>query len=807
MADHKPITQKVDVATYTPDTGKKRSGRDGRLKEGVGSIFKPLTSLKMLGEKPDTLDVPNQCRAAADRYRGFHVNDLDACIGCGTCAEICDNDAIRMVPVEGRTADVGRTAYRPSIDYGRCCWCGLCVDVCTTNSLNMTTEYIHIDSDTDSFFMFPNETGIHNEKFPLGWQADEEINFLDLKRVEMDELPAEERNDSFVEIVKGFSKEQAEKEASRCVACGICTQTCPAAMNIPEYIDAIWKGDLDEAGRQMYKTNPLPDVCGRICTHKCETACSIGVRGEPISIRWLKRYAMDNIPAEEYPRLIDQKVVKPGNSRVAIVGGGPAGLSAAYYLILMGYHVTILEAHPKAGGMMRYGIPEYRLPYDVLDKDIALIEGLGVEIETNTRVGTDVSLEDLRNRYDVVMLASGFHQGRSTRVPGTEHKMVFQAIDLLARVTKGEEFPVEEKIVVIGGGNVAMDIARSLARKQRQKYGKVDLIVTSLEGRDIMPADEEEIVEAEEEGIVFHPGRGPEQILIADERIIGLTTSKCVRVFDDAGRFSPEFDKEDIETYEASMVVEAIGQAPDLGYLGEVAESLEYNGRRIKVDQYYQSSEKWLFVVGDIIKGPDVINGIATGHQAALGIDYYLTHRDPDDIARIDDVLRTARRFEQREAEQLEVIVAALSEEGDDANTVLDAAEDALEIAQDALDALDEILGNRNVRLHLRQELNRTQKERDFGRYNRVPAYPSVTGSTLAGATLSGATLTATEAAPASQGKADQLVEVLWEHRREAFRLYTDILFLTRNKELEFTIERLRDLNGSFRTRAIGTPM
>jgi glutamate synthase (NADPH) small chain len=786
----------IEIQKYEPGTARTKNS----VREGVGSILKPLTALKMLGEKPDTLDIPNQCRAAADRYRGFHVNDLDACIGCGTCAEICDNDAIRMVPVQGREADVGRSEYRPSIDYGRCCWCGLCVDVCTTNSLNMTTEYIHIDSETDSFFMFPDENGIHNKTFPLGWRADEDVNFLDLKRVEMDELPPDERADSFVEIVKGFSKEQAEKEATRCVACGICTATCPAAMNIPEYIDAIWKGDIDEAGRQMYKTNPLPDVCGRICTHKCETACSIGVRGEPISIRWLKRYAMDNIPAEEYPRLVDQKVVKPGNGRVAIVGGGPAGLSAAYYLVLMGYQVTIFEAHPKAGGMMRYGIPEYRLPYDALDKDIQLIEGLGVEIRTGTRVGTDVQMEQIRTEYDTVMIATGFHQGRSTRVPGTEHKMVFQAIDLLARVTNGEEFPVEEKIVVIGGGNVAMDIARSLARKQRQKYGTVNLVVTSLESRDIMPADEEEIIEAQEEGIVFHPGRGPEEILTERNSITGLKTTKCVRVFDDAGRFSPEFDKEDVEVYEASMVVEAIGQAPDMGYLGDLADTLEYDGRRIKVDRYYQSSEKWLFVVGDIIKGPDVINGVATGHTAALGIDYYLTHRDADDITRIDDVLRTARRFEQSEADQLEALIAAipegvdLEEAGGVAVTVVSAAERALEVSQDALDALDEILGNRNIRLHLRQELNRQQQERDFSRITRLERYPDADTATRIGGGGDDAVREAVT----------RLGGALQTHRREAYQLYSDILHLTRNKELEFTAERLRDLNGALVERVSG---
>lgn len=753
------MATKIDVQQYTP--GEPTGG--SHKKEGKGSVLKPFTALKFLGEKPDTIDVPNQCRAAADRYRGFHVNDLDTCIGCGTCAEICDNDAIRMVPVEGREAETGRTQYRPAIDYGRCCWCALCVDVCTTNSLNMTTEYIHVDPDPSTFFILPDEYGIHKKPFPLGWQADEQVNLLDLKRVEMEELEPEARCDSFIEIVKGFSKEQAQKEASRCVACGICTQTCPAAMNIPEYINAIWEGDIAEAGRQMYKTNPLPDVCGRICTHKCEGACSIGVRGEPISIRWLKRYAMDNIPVEELPSLVENKVVKPGNSSVGIIGSGPSGLSAAYYLVLMGYRVTIFEAYPEAGGMMRYGIPEYRLPYDVIDKDVKLITELGVEIKYNTRVGKDITMEQLRNDFDVVLLASGFHAGRSTRVPGTDHPMVFQAIDLLARTTRNEEFPVEKKIVVIGGGNVAMDIARTLARKQRQKYGEVDLLVTSLESRDIMPADEEEIIESGEEGIIFRPGRGPEEILVEGDRVLGLKTSKCTRVFDAEGRFSPEFDKEDIETYDASMVVEAIGQAPDMSYLGSIAEEVEYDGRRIKVDRYYQSSLPWLFVVGDIIKGPDVINAIETGHRAALGVDYYVSHRQPDEIERIDEILRLAREFEQRESSVVESALKGVN--GDEA--LREAVEFVEDTVRDALEEIDQLLANRNSRIHLRQELTRVQRRRDF---QSILELPQPNG-----------------------GDAASLRQVLATHRRAAIGFYNDVIHLNKNKELDFVVEVLRD--------------
>ncbi|RKX94484.1 MAG: oxidoreductase [Spirochaetes bacterium] len=738
----------------------------------LGSVLKPFLALKTLGEKPDTIHVPSEYREACDRYRGFHVNDLDKCIGCGTCAEICDNDAIRMVPVVGREAELGKTEYRPVIDYGRCCWCALCVDICTTNSLNMTREYTHIDEETNSFFIFPDENGIHNKKFPKGWQANKDINFLDLERVPMEALGPEQRDSSFVEIVKGFTKQQAQLEASRCVACGLCTAACPAGMNIPEYIDAIWRDDIPEAGRQMYKTNPLPDVCGRICTHNCETACSMGVRGEAISIRWLKRYAMDAIPSEEYKTLINQRVVESEGRSIAIVGAGPAGLSAAYYLVLMGYKVTLFESYPEAGGMMRYGIPEYRLPYDILDKDIDFIISLGVELKTNTRVGTDVTLESLHSSYDSVLIATGLHQGRSTGVPGTDNPMVFQSIDLLAKITKKEEFPVEEKMVVIGGGNVALDIARSLARKQKAKYGKVNLIVTSLESRDIMPADEEEIVEGMEEGIEFHPGRGPEEIVIKNNKIVGLKTSKCTRVFDEEGRFSPEFDKDDIELYEGVMVVESIGQAPDMSYLGPFADSIEYDGRRIKVDEYYQSSENWLFVIGDIIKGPDVITGIATGHTAAQGVDNFLRHIEADGITKIDDILRIAYSYQK---DQLAQITQA--EETASGKPELEELAGKLDTLKNqelsSLEILDALLVNPDTRIHLRQELPREILKDDFAYITNLESLDMSSGDTISSGVIS--------------------------RLSAAYALYNDLIQLTRSKELKFSLEILRGRNDQSR--------
>ena len=727
-----------------------------------GSILKPFKALKFIGEKPVTIRTPFENRPTAPGYRGFHVNDQDKCIGCGTCAEICDNDAIRMIEVPGINPETGSSNLRPAIDYGRCCWCALCVDICTTNSLSMTQEYTHVSDDLNSFFMFPDEKGIHNVDFPLGYQASEDSNFLDLERVEMEELSPEDRNDSFIEIIKGYSKEQAMAEASRCVGCGLCTDACPAHMNIPEYIESIWDNNLSEAGRQIYKTNPLPEVCGRICTHNCETACSIGQRGEPIAIRWLKRYAMDFIPADQYGDINNLKVVKPLGKSIAIVGSGPAGLAGGYYLRLMGYKVVIFESFPEPGGMMRYGIPEYRLPYPALDKDIDYIKKVGVEIKCSTTVGKDIQFDDLHRDYDAVLIATGLHLGRSTRVPGTNHKDVFQSIELLNKITRGEEIQVDEKIVVIGGGNVAMDIARSLARKQRQKYGKVHITVTSLESRDIMPADDEEIEEATEEGCVFFPGRGPVEIVLENDKIKGLRTNKCVSVFDEEGRFSPKFDENDIMLLEGTMVVESIGQAPDMDYLGDYTDKLEMDGRRQKVDEFYQSSLDWLFIAGDIIKGPDVITGIAVGHQAALGIDKMLENKENLFYNSILEVLEKSYQFEENCRNSNKKFEGKFSTETND--ILMDMSSKSADLVK----RIKVLIDNPNVLIHLDEKLKRPQEANYFERFViKEDIDDSI-----------------------SENDFLKLVE---KKIRNAFGLYHDLEKLTKNKELGFLFQHLKD--------------
>lgn len=581
-----------------------------------GNFFKEPVTLK------------NPMREAAPRYRGFHKNDINECIGCGTCEAICENEAIVMVPVDSVETKNGDSGLRPMVDYGRCCWCALCVDVCTTNSLSLSNEFTWVAEDPEEMKYVPGVDKKPWDENEKGWEKPKgNFSYYPLDRIPMKHLHPEERDHSFIEIMKGYSDEEALIEADRCVECGICTATCPAHMGIPEYIKAIRNKDVEEGLRIMYETNPLPEICGRICTHKCETVCSLGHRGDPISIRWLKRYIADQVPGSDYADVLRLDSVEQKDKKVAIIGGGPAGLSAAYYLRQIGYQVKIFERLRAAGGMMRYGIPEYRLPYDQLDKDINFILSQGVDIQYNVEVGRDVQFADLEKEYDAVYVATGLHDGRSTRIPGTDHKSVYQAVDLLRKITDGEEIEVAEKVLVIGGGNVAMDITRSMARLQKVKYGKVQVIATSLESEDKMPADYEEVVEAREENAVINPGWGPREIVIENDKVKGLKVVKCLDVFDSEGKFNPSFDESQAEFFEADMVIESIGQGANLGFITEeYMNKLEKSSRgRIMVDPHtYQSALPWLFMGGDIIEGPDVIHGVANGHKAAIGIDKFL---------------------------------------------------------------------------------------------------------------------------------------------------------------------------------------
>jgi glutamate synthase (NADPH/NADH) small chain len=594
-----------------------------------GNVFKPATTVRFPKEEIDIFDKPG----ASPTYRGLHTNDIELCIGCGTCEDICPTNAINMV--EGENVGEGKLGKRPEIDYGRCCFCAFCVDMCPTGSLSMSREYIRnyrtrvelvgqneVDDISENFRLVPDDTFADNK----GHVTTDDESWLDLNRIAMGELEPAERWDSFVEIVRGYTRDEALKEASRCVECGVCKETCPAGMNIPEYIRAIWDNDLEESVRQMYLDNPLPNVCGRVCTHTCEEVCAIRHRGEPISIRWLKRYAIDNLDAERISNAASAFAGEGTGKKIGIVGSGPSGLSAAYYLTLMGYQVTVYEEREKAGGIMRYGIPKYRLPDSALDRDIDMIKALGVTFRTGVRVGGDITLEKLQDRYDAVFVATGFSYPRSTGVEGINGKGCYQALDLLADFAAGRDLPLGREIVIIGGGNVAFDIARTLARLQRKTHGEVNITLTCLEGDEEMLADEEEILEGQEEGLVIKTSRSPKRVEFDGQgSVTGLDTVKCLSIFDEQNRFNPKVDENDREFYPADMIVEAIGQAPNYDYLGEELQSkLDIVRGKIVTDEEGGTDLPWLFAGGDIVHGPDVVHAIADGHRSARAIDSYL---------------------------------------------------------------------------------------------------------------------------------------------------------------------------------------
>ncbi len=596
--------------------------------EDKGSLLNPIKALAFFARKPVT--EPLQPRIAAERYRGFHLNDWEKCIGCSTCQKVCDNAAITMVKVPGLEQDLlkGVRNLRPAIDYGRCCWCALCVDLCPTGSISLSREYVHTctDDQLDSYFMLPDPNGMHNKVFGEGWSKTPENDLVDPVRQMMPELPAAARSDNFDEIAHGYDRQQAILEASRCVQCGMCHDACPTHMHAPEYIRAIWEGDEEAAVREIYRTNPFAHTCGRVCTHRCETACSVGRRGEPVAIQWLKRYAMSAVDPQRIKEIAgQQRRLVPTGRRVAIVGSGPAGLTTAFDLALKGHAVTVFEGLNKPGGMPRYGIPSYRLPYDKLDDDIDVIVSVGVEIRCNTWVGKDVSLDTLREEYDAVLLGLGLQLGRSTRIPGSGHRDVRRAVDLLRRITAGEEIDVPRSVAVIGGGNVAMDIARSMARLQKQKHGDVQVSVTALEDLAHFLADPVEIREAREEGIDIIDRRGPQECLVEEGRLTGLRTWRVHAIFDAQGRFAPSYDESDEQLHEAEMIIEAIGQSAAMELLGDdLTERLEWQRGRLKVDAHGRTSEPWLWAAGDMVRGPDVVHAVADGHRAAIDIDTYL---------------------------------------------------------------------------------------------------------------------------------------------------------------------------------------
>ncbi len=429
-----------------------------------------------------------------------------------------------------------------------------------------------------------------------------------------------------------------------------CRAACPVHTNAQGYIEAIASGDFDAAYDIASQPNPFVNICARICGHPCETACRRGCHDAPLSIRALKRAAMDFASGGRRTGGDFRRHPKQ-NKRVAVIGAGPSGVTAAHDLTLLGYEVTLFEATEKLGGMLFLGIPEYRLPRAALLEEI---ENLlkGVEIRTNTRVGEQINFADLLHDYQAVFLAVGAQKGRQLRIDGVDADGVINGIDFLLNVNLGYKVEIGKKVVVIGGGNVAVDVARTAAReagidfagdksygaaldvaRAARRMGAPEVHMVCLESEEEMPAHEEEIAETVREGIVIHNSRGPTRILSANGKCIGLETVRCSSVFDQAGRFAPTFDHGTEELFECDTVLLAVGQLPDLSFLGDdVKLDMTPAGFVNASPKTMATNVPGVYVGGDVVFGArTAIEAIADGRRAAMAIYHYLSGQAPSD--------------------------------------------------------------------------------------------------------------------------------------------------------------------------------
>jgi len=587
--------------------------------------LKPLTALKQFGKKPHTIEFAEKSLEAADRYRGFHYNELEDCIGCGNCSIICQNAAIDMIHIEGIEGKNGDSGLRPRVDHGRCCWCALCVEVCPTGSLSLTKDYQYVSDDPDSFLWIP---GVDNPegKNNLSFTTTQENSLNNFNRIPMPELDGMERVKSFAEAVLGYNEEMAREEASRCISCGLCTEVCPDHMHIPEYINAIATGNDKDAIRIIYDNNPLPEMCGKVCTRRCEDVCAIAVRGESVAIRWLKRYATETAATSDITYEIVNPEIKEANGyKVGIVGAGPSGLTAAYYLALRGFDVTIYEANAKAGGMTMYGIPKYRFPLESLDKQVEYIEKIGVKIKYSTKVGKDISFDKIYKDSDAVFMGVGFPKAWTLGIDGEDAKGSMQAVNYLHEINAGEKVEIGDKVAVIGGGNVAIDAARVSARMG------ADVTILYRRRVEDMPADWEEIEGAEDEGINIVPQAIPIKVL-ADKKgqVTGIEYLMAEMVPDErGGRPKPVAIEGSNKVLEITALMGAIGQQGDYSFLeGEYEEKIKVERGRFVVNENQQTTDPKVFAGGDAVnRTADAISAIADGFRACKAIDEMLVKK------------------------------------------------------------------------------------------------------------------------------------------------------------------------------------
>jgi NADPH-dependent glutamate synthase beta subunit-like oxidoreductase len=433
-----------------------------------------------------------------------------------------------------------------------------------------------------------------------------------------------------------------------------CQDACPVGTDARGYVRAVANGDFENAYLIARGPNPLASVCGRICAAPCEVNCRRGDIDKPISIRGLKRFAFEKYSSrnknerafgilQDIRRYISNRENmvkdeltaysfggKKNNVRIAVIGSGPAGLACAHDLALLGFSPTIYEAENVKGGMLAIGIPDYRLPREIIAAEIDIIEALGVEFKTGATIGEDLHLNELAENYDAVVVAVGAKRSRKLPIPGADHPEIMGGIEFLRAVSLGEQVKLGEEVVVIGGGSVAYDVGRSVlrhepfdvSRQAKRSRGVREVHLCCLESLEEMPADEIEIIEGEKEGIIRHNSLGPHEIIIENDKVAGVRFKRCLSVFDNQGRFAPAYDENDLTEIYCDTVALSIGQQIDLSFINPERDGVVFNERGfVDVNSDGSTRWPWLFFAGDCAYGARlVIDAVAHGKKVARTI-------------------------------------------------------------------------------------------------------------------------------------------------------------------------------------------
>lgn len=557
----------------------------------VGDMADYVVETQKDGRYIDKAEALEILKAAEDNGFVHQITNID---GANKIFAICNCNvnvcyALRTSQLFN-TPNMSRSAYVAKVEKANCVACGKCVEFCPAGAVKLGQKLCDKEGCEVQYPRIP----LPSEQ-PWGehmWSH----NYRDVNRI-------------------------------NCYDTGTapCKTACPAHVAVQGYLKLAKEGRYDDALALIKKDNPLPAVCGHVCNRRCEDACTRGTIDEAVAIDEVKRFLAErDLNAET--RYIPKKTIpslKGGfDEKIAIIGAGPAGLSCAYYLALTGYKPTIFEKNEEPGGMLRYGIPSYKLEKDLLAAEIDVIRELGVEIRCGVEIGKDITIEELREQgYKGFYVAIGCQRGRKPGITGENAKGTYAAVDFLREAGAKESFALEGDVVVVGGGNVAIDAARISSRCVDAKIS-----MFCLEQRENMPASKEEIAEALEEGIELNCGWGPKEVLEEDGKVAGVVFKKCIRVLDEQGRFSPEYDEEQTVTVPCKHVIFSVGQAIEWGnMLDNLDLKRRPNGGALADKLTYQTSEPDIFVGGDVYTGPRfAIDAIAAGREGAISLHRYV---------------------------------------------------------------------------------------------------------------------------------------------------------------------------------------